>query len=76
MAITKKDVTPPNHVSVRIAHTLIENDQEVGRSMERKAFSPDGDWSNEDDQVKAVCDDIFTDAVKKQYAKDNADKPV
>jgi hypothetical protein len=83
MAITKKDVVEKidvspnsNHISVRIAHTVMEDDEEIGRSIERRAFLPDGDWSNEDAQVIAVCDAVFTDAVKTQWAKDNADKPV
>ena len=75
--ITKKDIVEKidaspdsNHISVRIAHIVEEDGQEIGRTNERKGFMPDSDWSGEDAQVIAVCDAIFTDDVKADYAKE------
>ena len=74
--VEKIDVSPnSNHVSVRIAHTVMEDDEEIGRTNERKGFVPDSDWSGEDAQVIAVCDAVFTDAVKEAWAKEKAENP-
>ena len=74
--IDKIDVSPnSNHISVRIAHTVVEDGEEIGRTNERKGFMPDSDWSGEDAQVIAVCDGIFTDAVKEAWAKEKAENP-
>jgi hypothetical protein len=73
--VEKIDVSPNSyHISVRIAHTVMEDGQEIGRTNERKGILPDSDWSGEDAQVIAVCDAVFTDAVKADWATIQAEQ--
>ncbi len=39
----------------------------LSSSFHRHTITPDGDWSTEPDKVKAICDAVFTDAVKATY---------
>ena len=50
------------------ARTAIEEDgKEISFSYRRKSFMPDVDVSGESDEVKALADTLWTDAVKKAY---------
>ena len=48
--------------------TAIEEDgKEISFSYNRTSFMPDADVSGESDEVKALADTLWTDAVKKAY---------
>ena len=54
--------------------TAIEEDgKEISFSYNRTSFMPDADVSGESDELKALADTLWTDAVKKAY-KDSKDK--
>ena len=49
--------------------TAIEEDgKEISFSYNRTSFMPDADVSGESDELKALADTLWTDAVKKAYA--------
>jgi len=48
--------------------TAIEEDgKEISFSYNRTSFMPDADVSGESDELKALADTLWTDAVKKAY---------
>ena len=54
--------------------TAIEEDGvEISFSYNRTSFMPDTDVSGESDEVKALADTLWTDAVKKAYEDSKAD---
>jgi len=54
-------------VQVRKAHIVKKDDKELTRSFERYVLNPDADVSKEPTEVKAVCDAVWTDEVKKSW---------
>ena len=54
-------------VQVRKAHVVKKDDKELTRSFERYVLHPDADVSKEPAEVKAVCDAVWTDEVKKSW---------
>jgi len=54
-------------VQVRKAHVVKKDDKELTRSFERYVLHPDADVSKEPTEVKAVCDAVWTDEVKKSW---------
>ena len=48
--------------------TIVEDGEEISFSYHRTSFMPDADVSGESDEVKALADTLWTDAVKKAYA--------
>lgn len=51
-------------VQVREATVIKKDDKELTRSFHRYTLYPDSDISNEPAKVQAVCNAVFTDAVK------------
>ncbi len=57
------------NVQVRKATVIKKDDKELTRSFERYVLNPDADVSKEPTEVKAVCDAVWTDAVKDAWKK-------
>tara|TARA_R100000458_G_scaffold42995_1_gene40912 strand:- start:199 stop:465 length:267 start_codon:yes stop_codon:yes gene_type:complete len=57
------------HVQVRKASVIKKDGTELTRSFHRYALSPDKDVSKEPAEVKAVCDAVWTDAIKDAWKK-------
>ena len=81
MAITKETITAQievvgEHKFVQIAEdTVIKEDgTEISRSFHRHVLHPDQDISGEHADVQAVCNTVWTDAVKSAWTtfKNNA----
>ena len=75
MAITKEVIEDRievvgdfKHIQVRTATVIKEDGVEISRSFHRHIIAPDGDSSNQSDDVKAMVKQFHTDAVKKAYA--------
>jgi len=75
MAITKEVIEDRievvgdfKHIQVRTATIIKEDGVEISRSFHRHIIAPDGDSSNQSDDVKAMVKQFHTDAVKKAYA--------
>ena len=56
-------------VQVRKATVVKKDGIEIARSFERYGLDPDADVSKEPAEVKAVCDAVWTDAIKTSYAE-------
>ena len=54
-------------VQVRKATVIKKDDKELTRSFERYVLHPDADVSKEPAEVKAVCNAVWTDEVKKSW---------
>jgi len=74
MAITKRIevdklevVGQYRHVQVRTATVIEEDGVELSRSFHRHVVSPTDDYSGETDEVKAVCEAVFTAEVVEAY---------
>ena len=75
MAITKEVIEDRievvgdfKHIQVRTATIIKEDGVEISRSFHRHVIAPDGDSSNQSDDVKAMVKQFHTDEVKKAYA--------
>ena len=62
-------------VQVRKATVIKKDDVELTRSFERYVLNPDADVSKEPAEVKAICDAVWTDAVKDAWKKKPQDEP-
>ncbi len=74
MPITKQTITDKieivgihRHVQVRTATVIEEDGVELSRSFHRHVVSPTDDYSGETDEVKAVCEAVFTAEVVEAY---------
>ena len=56
-------------VQVRKATVIKKDGKELTRSFERYVLQPDADVSKEPAEIKAVCDAVWTNAVKTSYAE-------
>lgn len=81
MAITKETqidkieiVGDYKAVQVRTATVIKEDGKELSRSFHRHALMPDADITNEDAQVQAVCNAVWTQEVKDAYASFKAEQ--
>jgi hypothetical protein len=54
-------------VQVRKATVIKKDGTELTRSFERYVLHPDSDVSKEPAEIKAVCDAVWTDAVKNSW---------
>ena len=54
-------------LQVRKALVIKKDGKELARSFERYVLQPDADVSKEPAEVKAVCDAVWTDEVKKSW---------
>jgi predicted O-methyltransferase YrrM len=55
-------------VQVRYAKVVEEDGVEIARTFTRKAWAADSDYSDQTAEVKGVCDAVFTDKCKTDYA--------
>ena len=55
-------------VGVRTATIIKRDGVEISRSFSRKVITPNANITGEDADVVAVCNAVFTDAVKAAYA--------
>ena len=62
-------VSQYKNVQVRKATVIKKDGVELTRSFERYVLHPDADVSKEPAEVKAVCDAVWTDAVKDAWKK-------
>jgi len=74
MAITKETqigkievVGQYKSVQVRTDTVIIEDGEELSRKYHRHALMPDAVITDEHNEVKAVCNAVWTDAVKSDY---------
>jgi len=75
MALTKETIVDKIEVvsdyklvQVRYATVIKEDDKEISRKSKREVLHPDEDVSSKDDEIKAVCNAVWTDAVKTAWA--------
>ena len=54
-------------VQVRTATIISEDGTEISRTFHRHVVMPDADIAQEDLDVYAICNQVFTDAVKAAY---------
>ena len=83
MAITKeteiaKIEVVGEHKAVQIATDTVikEDDVELSRSRHRKVVHPDQDISSEDAEVQAVCNTVWTQAVKDAWTAFQAEQGI
>ena len=62
-------------VQVREASVIKEDGKELTRSFHRYALHPDTDISNETDEVKAICNAVWTDDIKTAWTEFQAARP-
>ena len=75
MAITKETqigkieiVGEHKSVQVRTDTVIIEDSNELSRSYHRHVLHPDADITNQTSEVQAVCNAVWTDQIKADYA--------
>ena len=56
-----------NHVQIRTATRIYENDELISKSFHRHVVTPLDDVSNEDAEVQALCTELHTQDVKDAY---------
>ena len=59
-------------VQVRTATVVDEDGTELSRSFHRHVVHPDSDITGEDAEVQAVCNAVWTDAVKAAWTEHKA----
>ena len=70
----KIEFVPPYAVQCRKRISVVEDGNELAASFERCVMQPDSDWSQAEPNVQAICNAVFTDAVKADWsAKQAAD---
>ena len=70
----KIEFVPPFAVQCRKRISVVEDGNELAASFERCVMQPDSDWSQAEANVQAICNAVFTDAVKAEWeAKKAAD---
>ena len=60
-------------IQQRARTAVLEDGKEISFSYHRNSFMPDVDVSGESDEVKALADTLWTDAVKKAYEDSKKD---
>ena len=68
----KIEFVPPYAVQCRKRISVVEDGQELAASFERCVMHPDSDWSQTEPNVQAICNAVFTDEVKQQWADKQA----
>jgi len=70
----KIEFVAPYSVQCRQRISLVEDGNELAASFHRSVMHPDSDWSECEANVQAICNAVFTDAVKAEWeAKKAAD---
>ena len=60
-------------IQQRTRTAIVEDGKEISFSYHRTSFMPDADVSGESDELKALANAIWTDAVKKAYEDSKKD---
>ena len=68
----KVEFVAPYSVQCRKRISVVEDGKELAASFERCVMHPDTDWSDRDPNVQAICNAVFTDAVKADWAAKQA----
>ena len=68
-------VSQYKNVQVRKATVIKKDGVELARSFERYVLHPDADVSKEPAEVKAICDAVWTDEVKKAWKDRPSNSP-
>jgi len=68
----KIEFVPPFAVQCRKRISVVEDGNELAASFERCVMQPDSDWSQAEANVQAICNAVFTDEVKQQWADKQA----
>ena len=58
-------------IQERCKTSILEDGKEISFSYKRKSFNPSTDISVESDELKALANSLWTDAVKKAWANKN-----
>ena len=61
-------------VQIRTASVIKEDSKELTRSFHRHVLHPDSDISGETDEVKAICNAVWTDDVKAAWTAFQAEQ--
>lgn len=64
----KIEFVAPYSVQCRQRISLVEEGQELAASFHRMVMHPDSDWSECEANVQAICNAVFTDQVKADWA--------
>ena len=64
----KIEFVAPYSVQCRQRISLVEDGNELAASFHRSVMHPDSDWSECEANVQAICNAVFTDEVKQQWA--------
>ena len=68
----KIEFVAPYSVQCRQRISLVEDGNELAASFHRSVMHPDSDWSQAEPNVQAICNAVFTDAVKADWAAKQA----
>ena len=68
----KIEFVPPFAVQCRKRISVVEDGNELAASFERCVMHPDSDWSQAEPNVQAICNAVFTDQVKADWAAKQA----
>ncbi len=62
-------------IQIRDATVITEDGKELNRSFHRYVLHPDSDISGETDEVKAICNAVWTDDVKTAWTEFQESQP-
>ena len=68
----KIEFVAPYSVQCRQRISLVEDGNELAASFHRSVMHPDSDWSQAEPNVQAICNAVFTDSVKADWAAKQA----
>jgi hypothetical protein len=68
----KIEFVVPYSVQCRQRISLVEDGNELAASFHRSVMHPDSDWSECEANVQAICNAVFTNEVKQQWADKQA----
>ena len=61
-------------IQVRTKTSIMEDGEELSYKYHRRVLQPDADISAESDELKALCNALWTDEVKKAWADKKAEE--
>jgi len=62
------------HINVRTKTSIMEDGKQISYKYHRKILTPDMDVSGESDELKALCNALWTDDIKKAWADKQAEE--
>lgn len=54
-------------LQIREKISILENGEEISSSYNRYMLSPGDDLSNQTDEIKKICESVWTDEIKKAF---------